>query len=34
MALHVLHHGRGGELDDKSITYIVSKESGLHAGAL
>lgn len=34
MALHVLHHGRGGVLDDKSITYIVSKESGLHAGAL
>lgn len=34
MALHVLHHGRGGELDDKSINYIVSKESGLHADAL
>lgn len=34
MAYHVMHHGRGGELDMNSINFMVSKEVGLHKDAL
>ncbi len=34
MAYHVMHHGRGGEIDTSAINYIVSKEAKLHPDAL
>lgn len=34
MAHHVQKHGRGGELNMESVYYMISKETGIHAGAL
>jgi ATP-dependent Clp protease ATP-binding subunit ClpA len=34
MAKHVMDHGRGGELSKEAILYVVSAETGVHAGAL
>lgn len=33
-AYHVLEHGCGGELDERSVKYIISIEAKLHADAL
>ncbi len=34
MALHVMHNGRGGEMDPKYIYYMISTETGISPGAL
>lgn len=34
MAHHVKTHGTGGELDMESVYYMISKETGIHPGAL
>lgn len=34
MAHHVQKKGKGGELDMESVYYMISKETGIHAGAL
>lgn len=34
MAHHVKLHGTGGELDPKSVYYMISKETGIHPDAL
>ncbi|MCB1556107.1 MAG: ATP-dependent Clp protease ATP-binding subunit [Alphaproteobacteria bacterium] len=34
MAYYVMNHGRGGDIDDHAIKYIVAKECGLHPDAL
>ncbi len=34
MAKHVMDHGRGGALSKEAILYVVSAETGVHAGAL
>lgn len=34
LAHHVLQHGRGGELDMKSVYYMISTETGIHPDAL
>lgn len=34
LAHHVLQHGKGGELDMKSVYYMISTETGIHPDAL
>jgi ATP-dependent Clp protease ATP-binding subunit ClpA len=34
MAYHVMHHGKGGELDLEAVYYIISTETSLHPDAL
>jgi len=34
MAHHVKLHGTGGELNLESVYYMISKETGIHPGAL
>lgn len=34
LAHHVKLHGKGGDLNPESVYYMISKETGIHAGAL